>query len=434
MFLTQPNVAPVSFTGSLVSSDTSDQVQVRFTYGIGTQTSGGGPTATVTPVSIAQTGDTVDLGTTWSDSTWNGSHWSGAHWSAGQWNSASWDAASWTGSSWNGAAWTGSAWNGSHWSGSHWSGAHWSGGHRGAARPGAARPGKRALERCALERWIVGARLGSRPSNWRPRRLVLARRRIPDTNLSRATRTCGVRLVRIWGIAVAPGRPATRTAGPGAQRAAPAAGATGATAAVAATATPKAVSEAVGGTGGAGGCPPSTDAQMAAGQFPCNGNGANGGSGGKGGDAQNGINGGPGGAGGSGGDAQGAQGGAGGSGGNAQGALVGGSGGAGGSGGGCADVQRLVLGVLPVVGRSWRTRRQRRCRSLGRQWRHWWLRRHGTERQRRQRRHWRKCGHLRERHQWPSGRCRRSALGSARGSMARTGLMARARQVDESCP
>ena len=72
-------------------------------------------------------GDTIDLGTTWSESTWNGSHWSGAHWSSAQWNSASWNAASWTGSDWNGATWSGSAWNGAHWSGSHWSGAHWSG-------------------------------------------------------------------------------------------------------------------------------------------------------------------------------------------------------------------------------------------------------------------------------------------------------------------
>jgi serine protease AprX len=137
MYPTQPSVAQVTFTGSLVSSDIpgsllssediSDPVQVRFAYGIGGQTSGVGPAVTVTPVAIAQIGDTVDLGTTWSDSAWNPSNWSGAHWSAGQWDSASWNETSWVASDWNGAAFTGSAWNGAHWSGTDWNGAHWSG-------------------------------------------------------------------------------------------------------------------------------------------------------------------------------------------------------------------------------------------------------------------------------------------------------------------
>ena len=334
MVPTQPNVAPVSFTGSLVSSDTSDPVQVRFSYKLGTQTSGGSPTATVTPVSIAQMGDTVDLGTTWSDSTWDGSHWSGAHWSAGQWNSASWSAASWTGSSWNGSTWSGSAWNGAHWSGSHWSGAHWSGSAwDGAHWSGSAWDGAHwSGAHWSGGSWGIESDPGSASTT--------------SSLGSGSPAYAGYQLVSsnpdLWcplgsnlGHSGNSGSAGNQNGGARGSGGAPGCGSNGGNGGNGGNGDVSGGLGGPGGAGGAGGCPPSTDAQVAAGQFPCNGNGADGGSGGQGGTAQNGVNGGPGGPGGNGGDAQGAQGGAGGSGGNDQGALVGGAGGAGGPGGGC---------------------------------------------------------------------------------------------------
>lgn len=334
MYPTQPSVAPVSFTGSLVSNDISDPVQVRFTYGVGSQTSGGGPTATVTPVSIPQMSDTIDLGTTWSDSTWNPANWSGAHWSAGQWNSASWNAASWSGSDWNGATWTGAAWNGAHWSGSTWNGAHWSGAAwDGSAWDGSAWEGAHwSGAHWSGGAWGTDSDAGSQPS-------------APSVG-SGSSAYPGYQLVSsnpdLWcptgsnlGHSGNSGSAGNQNGGAGGSGGPPGCGSNGGNGGNGGNGDANGGLGGPAGSGGAGGCPPSTDAQMATGQFPCNGNGASGGNGGKGGNSQSGINGGPGGPGGNGGDAQGAQGGAGGNGGSAQSGLVGGVGGTGGTGGGC---------------------------------------------------------------------------------------------------
>jgi serine protease AprX len=105
-----------AFTGTLISSDTTDPVTVQVRYAIGSGTPTKLPPTTVTPVAVTQPGATVNL-----------SHWSGMPAPAGSSTSGSATGLAWDGSAWNGSAWSGSAWSGSHWSGSQWSGSHWSG-------------------------------------------------------------------------------------------------------------------------------------------------------------------------------------------------------------------------------------------------------------------------------------------------------------------
>jgi serine protease AprX len=324
---------PVQFSGSVVSTATTTPANIHFSYALGAKVSGVSPNASVTPVAMTQGGVGVDLGTTWSESTWNGSHWSGVHWSAETWTSAGWNPSAWDGTSWNGSAWNLGAWDGSHWSGAHWSGSHWSGtAWDGSHWSGSAWSGAH----WSGAHWSGGSWGTDLTAEW----LAAA------APVSSASPYPGFQLVStspdLWcPVGEALGHPGnvgnTSTPNGGAPGAGgpPGCGSNGGNGGAGGHGDAQGGIGGAGGDGGAGGCPASTDAQMAAGQFPCIGSGANGGSGGNGGDSHNGVAGGPGGAGGAGGDAQGAQGGAGGAGGNAQGSTPGGAGGVGGAGGGC---------------------------------------------------------------------------------------------------
>jgi subtilisin family serine protease len=327
---------PVQLTGSLVSSATTAAVSLHFSYALGSKVSGASPNVSVTPVTTSQTSTTLDLGTTWSYSTWNPGNWTGAKWSSGTWTSAGWNpqtwdgtsfngsawnlgalqsaywtGAKWSGAKWSGAAWDGSTWTGSAWTGAKWSGAKWSGGSWGTDLDAeSVQAGAPALSASPFPGYQL---VSSSPDLWCPTGINLGHPGSAGAGTGQSTGASGA--------AGIPGCGSNGGNG-GAGGHGDAQGGVGGS----------------GGAGGAGGCPASTDAQMAAGQFPCNGTGANGGNGGAGGNSQNGVPGGPGGAGGAGGNAQGAVGGNGGSGGNgtAQGSVNGGAGGAGGAGGGCA--------------------------------------------------------------------------------------------------
>jgi hypothetical protein len=350
--------AQVSLTGSLVSTDTVDPVLVSLDAGAGSQVGSLAGQQRVVPAALAEPGTAVHLssswelsswnpanwagpgapaspsqataalagsapnGSAWNGSAWNGSAWKDAAWAGSAWAGSAWKDSTWSGSSWNGSAWKGESWSGSSWSGSAWKGESWSGSSWGADS-GSTSAGAAPPSATSGASPYPGYRLDStNPDLWCPDGVVLGH----------------------------PGQ--AGTPGSGGAAGTPGCGSNGANGGNGGNGDAQGAAGGPGGPGGSGGCPPSTDAEMAAGQYPCNGSGANGGSGGNGGSAQGLAAGGAGGAGGDGGDAQHAQGGAGGAGATALDGEAGGSGGAGGSGSGCVQYDASYWVSCPAGGGS----------------------------------------------------------------------------------
>jgi serine protease AprX len=135
-----------AFSGELISTDTSDSVQVKFHYQDSALTSGPAPgwspPANTIPVSPTAPGATVNFTSTWNQSPWNTANWSGLGsmsssatvptlsglaWNGDTWNGSAWNHLAWNGSAWNHLAWNGSAWNGSAWNHLAWNGSAWNG-------------------------------------------------------------------------------------------------------------------------------------------------------------------------------------------------------------------------------------------------------------------------------------------------------------------
>ncbi len=341
MYPTNVDGSTVTFTGSLISTDTSDSVQVQVQYQLGaTQKAVQGANTNVVPISVTQPGDSVNLASSWNGSSWNASHWSGINpgagksaanvtngssWNGSSWNGSSWNGSSWNGSSWNGSSWNGSSWNGSSWNGSSWNGSSWNGSSwNGSSWNGSSWSGSS---------WGPNAGGGSGSSTTPP---TTSSSPYPGYQLVSTSPGLWCPQGTTLGHAGQTGKTGSGTGGgkggAGGQAGCGSDGGNGGDGGNAGASTGVGGN---GGAGGAGGCPASTDAQMAAGQMPCAGNGSSGGKGGNGGNAVGGLNGGRGGNGGNGGNAAGARGGDGGAGGTAQNGKAGGTGGSGGAGGGC---------------------------------------------------------------------------------------------------
>jgi subtilisin family serine protease len=329
--------AQATFSGALLSTDTTDPEHVEFYYSgaAGAVDDGGG--ANVVPVVVTEPGSSINLSTTWQYSTWDpaawkglpptatspmpassatsastvwSTQWDGSAWDGHVWNGNSWVDSDWQGHLWNSSAWDGNAWDGHVWDGNAWDGHVWDGSSWGTASPVGASTAT-APGTAATTPYPGYSLVSTSPDLWCPQ----------GANLGHAGQ---------------PGKHGNSHGGVAGAAGAAGCGSNGGNGGNGGSGTSTGAPGGAGGNGGAGGCPPSTDAQMVAGQYPCIGNGANGGTGGNGGNAANTMAGGGGGQGGNGGDATNAKGGNGANGANASPLLAGGNGGNGGNGGGCA--------------------------------------------------------------------------------------------------